>query len=546
MFDVKRSLFLVALFAMIVFSLGGCSDTNSTECGSKANCGDGETCLNGFCVQVCTEPASCPGSDDGCQKRTCNSGVCGMSYKPAATALNSQVSGDCRKEVCDGSGSVRSDVDDSDVPSSQACRVARCDNGTAKQDLAPQGTACGEGGSLSCDDTGLCVGCHGAEDCEVPAAVCVHATCVASSCGTVNEGAGTPVEDLEGNCQKAQCDGNGSVETVDDQNDVPADDGRECTVETCEDGNPVHAPKPAGTACSEDGGAFCNSSGACVQACHIAGSSILAGDANPANSCEVCALANLDAWSAAADGTSCGQDGGVVCKGRACVADCYIDGAFYAAGIENPDNACEKCAPAVNATAWSAAADGISCSQNGGAICKGRACVAECYIDGAFHAAGIENPDNACEKCDPAANATSWSAAADGASCSEDAGFFCYARMCHYGCLIDGVFRVDGTVNQPSHCTRCIAEVNSIAWSPAPIWVECNQTGGNFCDGAGTCVKTCNIAGETLFDGTINPNNSCQICNAWVNTTSWSAAVDGSACSTGGGTVCESGVCVSP
>jgi hypothetical protein len=50
---------------------------------------------------------------------------------------------------------------------------------------------CSDSGGTTCDATGSCVACNDAADCPAGAAVCQAATCVSSTCGTVQAPTGT-------------------------------------------------------------------------------------------------------------------------------------------------------------------------------------------------------------------------------------------------------------------------------------------------------------------------------------------------------------------
>src|SRR5206468_2280641 len=84
------------------------------------------------------------------------------------TPLRNQVDGDCMKVVCDGAGSSLTIDDDTDVPSSPTCRMARCESGTAAETASPQGASCVESGNGgTCSATGACMLCAGAPlDCS--------------------------------------------------------------------------------------------------------------------------------------------------------------------------------------------------------------------------------------------------------------------------------------------------------------------------------------------------------------------------------------------
>lgn len=106
--------------------------------------------------------------------------------------------------------------------------------------------------------------CTVAEDCPETGNECVKRVCEDGVCGTKNVEAGYRVEDQEtGDCKVKQCDGNGAVETVNDDTDV-FDDGNDCTIDSCEDGEPKHAPTAKDTACGEGGKLKCDGDGQCV------------------------------------------------------------------------------------------------------------------------------------------------------------------------------------------------------------------------------------------------------------------------------------------
>jgi hypothetical protein len=103
-------------------------------------------------------------------------------------------------------------------------------------------------------------------DCPGTDTDCQQRTCTANQCGTALTPPGTPIMmQTTGDCQTAICDGMGNVGSQINAMDVPADDGNDCTGETCPMGFPSHPAHPQGTACSSGGGSVCNGSGTCVQ-----------------------------------------------------------------------------------------------------------------------------------------------------------------------------------------------------------------------------------------------------------------------------------------
>ncbi|HHH30090.1 MAG TPA: hypothetical protein ENK57_17335, partial [Polyangiaceae bacterium] len=225
----------------------------------------GNVCdATGSCVQ-CNVPADCVGlpPDDECQTRTCTAGVCGQSFAAAGTPLALQTTGDCSELVCDGAGSTMTLIDDTDVPvDGLDCTADVCTMGVPSNPPESAGTACAAG---ICDANGACVGCITAADCGTDT-FCQTFTCNSSVCGVVNTSAGTALpaaQQSNGDCVELQCDGNGGVQATPDDEDLPVDDGNDCTDEICNAGVASHPNKPLDAVCSSTG-IVCDGQGSCV------------------------------------------------------------------------------------------------------------------------------------------------------------------------------------------------------------------------------------------------------------------------------------------
>ncbi|MFT3775423.1 MAG: hypothetical protein QM820_59510 [Minicystis sp.] len=139
---------------------GGATSSSSSSTSSGLSCDAGITCA---------QATECPDPQNECVTRTCDTGCCGTGFVTALTPVSTQTKGNCQKEVCDGSGSLASLVDDTDVPPDQdACNAGGCANGVKKQ--TPQAATCGFGGGKVCGDpsgaaAGQCVECNTAADC---------------------------------------------------------------------------------------------------------------------------------------------------------------------------------------------------------------------------------------------------------------------------------------------------------------------------------------------------------------------------------------------
>ena len=130
----------------------------------------------------CVNAQDCPGSDDECQHRTCSEGTCGMAFTPANTPAGTQVTGDCKQQVCDGAGNATTIEDPADPFDDQnPCTDDLCKNGAPDNPPSASGTACSVGSGTRCNGAGQCVECLDDPDCA--SKVCVAFKCVDAKCG---------------------------------------------------------------------------------------------------------------------------------------------------------------------------------------------------------------------------------------------------------------------------------------------------------------------------------------------------------------------------
>ncbi len=277
------------------------------------------------------------------------------------------------------------------------------------------------------------------------------------------------------------------------------------------------------------------STGSCVAGCYVSGTLYSSGTANPGNPCQVCTpSSSTTAWSNLADGTSC--TGGDVCGGGVCLADCYIGGALYTPGAANPANACQVCMPPSSGN-WVDQPDGTSCAP--GELCSAGSCVAQCFIAGSWYGAGVANPADACQACVPSMATTGWSTAPDGTSCNDDdactqtdtcqAGtctgsnpVVCAALdSCHVAGTCDTTTGVcsNPTVANGTTCTGGVCQgglCNNIN-----LCTKVTCTAQDQCHVAGTCAPATGICSNpTVANGTPcndnNPDTSNDMCTAGV------------------------------
>ncbi len=287
----------------------------------------------GACVE-CNAPADCGHlpADDDCQTRTCVANTCGQTFTAVDTALGAQTGGDCKVLVCDGSGGSKINVDDADLPDdANACTKNLCANGVASNPNEPFNAPCGVGGTLFCNGAGACFGCTADVHCDADT-FCKNNFCdiVIGTCKFNSTANNTPLpvgDQTVGDCKEVQCNGAGNTKVVNRNQDVPADDGKECTSETCTNGTPQHPNKALNTACGVGGTKYCDGGGACVD-CNAVNQCPAAADCKSAACLNKACTTTNDAMGSLAD-VQVAQD----CKSKIC------DGAGNVAMMATPNNA---------------------------------------------------------------------------------------------------------------------------------------------------------------------------------------------------------------
>ena len=177
-------------------------------------------------------------------------------------------------------------------------------------------------------------------------------------------------------------------------------------------GQPTVPPRDGGTSGgTPDSGQSLSDAGAALP-CTIGGAHYAVGAVDPLNPCSVCdPTFSTVVFSPIPDETPCTVNGGTICVGGACVDDCLLAGQPVSKGAISPTNPCLVCDPARAVTAGSPAADGTACSGSGGNYCQAGACVSACLINGTLAAAGSFKDDLHGACCAPALSASAWTAA---------------------------------------------------------------------------------------------------------------------------------------
>jgi hypothetical protein len=121
-------------------------------CGGAGVCDGAGSCLG------CLTASDCPGTDTECAQRICAAGQCQMAAAPAGTPVVAQTGGDCRRNVCDGTGQTTVVADDGDLPvDNNQCTADTCSGGVPANPALATGTSCTQNGGQACDGNGACV-----------------------------------------------------------------------------------------------------------------------------------------------------------------------------------------------------------------------------------------------------------------------------------------------------------------------------------------------------------------------------------------------------
>jgi len=473
-------------------------------CGSDLEwlCDGDSTCVE------CNAPADCDHlpEDDECQQRTCVENVCGQDFTAAGTPVEAQDSGDCYEVQCDGSGVKEPVVDDEDVPiDNLECTDDVCTAGAPSNPPVTQGTICGVSSDLVCDGGGACVGCNFPTDCGTNN-FCLTHTCEANNeCGVIYTDQGTPLDaadQTDQNCQELQCDDMGNTVSVADDNDLPADDGNDCTDDSCDMGAEVHPDKDINTACGT--AQFCDGMGTCVE-CNDAGQCPTAPD------CEFAVCDNNNACDTAFVDAGVAAPPGLQTDGDCQIVNCNGDGTTVSgddnADIPNDANECTDDTCMAGTPDNQPTTAGTMCTAG---ICNGDpttpACV-ECLSSADCDADAYCNlGDNTCD-----------ADLGNGKMCGA-------AGECVSGFCVDGVC-----------CDQACTEV-CVACSLSGMEGTCAPDNLGFAD-PGCGGETCNGTGACFFpDGTACENaNDCSsgvcvddvCCDAMCNAACFTCALTG-------------------
>src|SRR5215211_1785380 len=239
---MPRRRFMAGVAAALLGAVGVATADAATKRGPGLTCREDSNCVAG---------SRCRQDARGRRTCVCDVGLkaCGATCIPFASCCKDR---DCRS------------LD-------TACAKGTCATGVCKVRIVKNGTRCSggvccDGGCVPCcNGVGNCVPCQAASTCPGQDGACANRTCHNGFCGVATEQAGKVVGgQTDGNCKKSVCNASGGVIVVNDDADLPAGDGSQCTTARCSNGAPSHVPLAAGTVCDQNGGRRCNGSGKCV------------------------------------------------------------------------------------------------------------------------------------------------------------------------------------------------------------------------------------------------------------------------------------------
>lgn len=463
----------------------------------------------------CSAPADCAAPAGECEEATCASGACGVGTVSDGTPAKTQVTGDCKRSVCQA-GAVATANDDNDIPDAAGdCTVDACSGGSPATTPEALGTACSVDSGKVCDAMGKCVGCNVSADCAEPTPACEAAshTCVTVDCmDAVKNGDETDV-DCGGSC--APCDDAKScLLAADCKSGVCT--GDVCQAPTCSDAasNGVETGTDCGGAdcpkCGPDEG--CNSNEDCV------------GDE--------CSGVGGTCTPNCADQTKNETESDVDCGGGDC-PKCDVGGQCDALDTNCVDTAfCDAGTCATKKVKATPCAGANECASGHCAdgICCVSACASTCFTCNGFDGPGNcglvllgTDPDNECngnggaDVCngDGACGGSNGMACSSPADCASAlcADGVCCDQLCDYPCEActaaktggaDGVCaKVTMGIDPDSECVGSLTCNGNGSCSP-------KLTNGNACTVAGECQS--NFCVDGICCNNIC-NTTCRACD---------------------------------
>lgn len=443
---------------------------------------------SGPCQAICdgsttSHCAGWPGAETGCGDATCAGGML-TTYACGGNGACHPTTTSCGLYACGPSGCLSTCAGDGDCVGTAYCVGGVCqadppfEPPCERSDQCPSGSACVDG---VCQRLDPCAGidCDGGDPCTVDQCrdgTCTH-TPIAGCC--IEDGQCPSPDDpcLAGACVGREC------RVVAANDGGPCDDGDACTeTDTCHAGacvgsDPVvcqaldqcheagvcnratgqcsDPPVRDGTLCDDDDG--CTRRDTCRDGVCTGGNPVVCKD--PPAPCFVPA--------------TCDPATGACPDPVLAAGSCFIAGVCLTAGAAHKKDLCQVCDPTQSTIEWSAAADGVRCSDDNactatdtcqkGVCTPGTEVVCQALDD--CHDAGV---------CDPATGQCSQPLKLDGESCDD-----------HDPCTIDDACAAGVCIGKPRDCS---------ALNGPCTWGVCNSL-------TGECETAARREGEPCEDG---------------------------------------------
>jgi len=504
---------------------------NPKAVGTMCKTGGSQCDGNGKCVE-CLAATDCPGMDDACQTRTCTDGVCGKDFTAVGTAIPAQTAGDCKLVVCDGNGATTDNADDTDIPEdNNACTSDTCVAGTPMNTNLTQGTNCGMdgmGNPMVCDAMAQCVGCNVGADCPGADDECKTRTCTAGVCGISYTAKDTPVAaQTANNCLKHVCDGAGNFVDINDDTDVPLNDGNACTLETCAGGMPMHPNAMNGSMCSD--GNACTQLDTCQNGSCLGASPVTCTAADPCHDIGVCDPATGMCSNPAKPNGSLCTDGNACTQSDTCQAGVCTGANPVTCTASDQCHDAGACNPATGVCSNPAKANGAACNDNNACTqsdtCQSGTCTGAnpitCSASDQCHDPGV---------CNPASGTCSNPAKPNGSVCNDN-NLCTQSDTCQSG-TCTGASPVTCSASDQCHVAgTCDSATGTCSNPNAPDGTSCTLNGSTGICATGACTLCGNgtiNAGEECDDGNTvggdgcsatcrreesEPNNTCNVAN---------------------------------
>jgi hypothetical protein len=356
-----------------------------------------------------------------------------------------------------------------------------------------------------CRSDHTCGECNLAPDCPGAESECQHRSCVGGVCGIARDPLGTVVAlQTAGDCKSRQCAGDGTVETVNDNSDLP-DDRNSCTNDFCMIGAPSHMMLPLNSPCG--GLNRCNATGQCVGC--VAATDCPGTDT--ACQTRVCGAQGVCGFSFKQAGTVVTDPAAGDCKGLQC------DGA----GNAQPVNSATDLPVDGNPCTTDECTDGTPSHRP---IASGTTCGTDLVCDGANHcvaclsASTCPGTDTECHTRTCLSGACGISNTTGGKSTAAQVTGDCKTSQCNGA---GATFTVPDVTDLPVDNNPCTADLCNGATPSNPSLTAGTSCGGgtSVCDGAGVCVgcliaTTCPGSDTECHTRTCSAGHLCGLSNA--------------------------------